>query len=339
MSREPDAEPTSAYIQRADLLTDLGRHSEAAEELRHALALEPDNPEALALYGRVLLADGRPDEALTAAGEALVADASQLAAYVVRAQALVALDRTEEALAAAEDMLKQDPQSWYVNVEYAQIVRQSRNGQPALDAAWRAVQLAPEEPAAHRTLAEVARDLGLADLAARAGAEADRVAAGGIDAAPSGTTSEMPIVPGGVLAPAPKPLDPAVESALARLVRTGACYAIAAPVVVAVTVGLGGITDRVVGLLAAIGGLLVVGIPATRLPGPPAAFVRDLIRADKWLAGAAAAVFAAPVAMLAYPLLASPGPLGVAIALGASALIALVMRWSGNISSGRWFDE
>lgn len=339
MSREPGGEPTSAYIQRAELLSDLGRHTEAGEELRHALALEPQNALALALYADVLLADTRFDEALTVAGQALVADPHNVPAHVVRGQALAALERTEEALAAAEDLLKQDPESWYVNVHYARIVRQTRNGQPALDAAWRAVQLAPGEAVAHRTLADVARDLGLVDLAVRAGAEAERLAAGGADAAPAGTTSGLPEYG---LAPDPvSPLEPALDGALGRLVRVGACYAIAAPVVVAATVAFGGIADRVVGLLAAIGGLLVVGMPATRLPESTPDERRQLplrvFRADKWLAAALAAVFAAPVALLAYPLLASPGPLGVAIALGAFALIALVMRWSGTVSS-RWFD-
>ncbi|WP_146765219.1 tetratricopeptide repeat protein, partial [Micromonospora saelicesensis] len=63
----PDQSAADGYVQRAQLLAELGRYDEAAGELAYGLALQPDDVDALTMLARVHLAAGRPAEALTAA--------------------------------------------------------------------------------------------------------------------------------------------------------------------------------------------------------------------------------------------------------------------------------
>ncbi len=69
----PDQSAADGYVQRAQLLAELGRYDEAAGELAYGLALQPDDVDALTMLARVHLAAGRPAEALTAADTAVAA--------------------------------------------------------------------------------------------------------------------------------------------------------------------------------------------------------------------------------------------------------------------------
>ena len=82
---------------------------------------------------------------------------------------------TPSRLRTADRILAAGPTDAYAQRSAAAILAEARNGQPALNAAWRGVELAPDEPQAHLVLALVAGRLELFDLAERAYREALRL--------------------------------------------------------------------------------------------------------------------------------------------------------------------
>lgn len=170
MSSDATPEQSSAdgYVQRAKLLAELGRYDEAAAEVSYAVALEPANAGALTLLSRLHLAAGRPAEALTAADAAIAAAPGIVAPLLARGMALADLERYAEAARTADEILAVGPDDAYAQRNAAAILAGSRNGQTALNAAWRGVQLAPEEPEAHLVLGLVAANMQMFDLAEQA---------------------------------------------------------------------------------------------------------------------------------------------------------------------------
>ncbi len=83
-------------VQRAELLADLGRYDEAADELRAVLDTDPVDVAALALLGYLRLRAERYDEALQSAEAATGIDPHNSLARDVRDQALLALGRASE---------------------------------------------------------------------------------------------------------------------------------------------------------------------------------------------------------------------------------------------------
>ncbi|MEV6519411.1 tetratricopeptide repeat protein [Micromonospora chalcea] len=205
----PDQSAADGYLQRAHLLAELGRYDEGIGELTALLADEPGHLPALTMLARMHLAADRPAEALAVAETATAAappavetpatdsaptpaadgaaptpatDASAagaaevvLPALVARGLALLDLERWKPAAATADEILARGPGDAYAQRSAAALLSASRNGQAALDAAWRGVELAPEEPEAHLVLGLVAVRLQLFDLAERAYREALRL--------------------------------------------------------------------------------------------------------------------------------------------------------------------
>lgn len=163
----PEAYPP--HLQRAELLADLGRYQEAAEELAGA---HPADVPALTLLARIRLAAGSPREALAAAEAAVQADPADLDALIVYGTALARRGRVDEATEQAEQILRQGHGNGYVHTSAAAILAEGRAGQVALDAAWEGVRLTPEQPLAHLVLGVVAARLGLTGIAERAYQEA-----------------------------------------------------------------------------------------------------------------------------------------------------------------------
>jgi len=341
---EPDeagrdtAAEVRTYIQRADLLDDLGHFAEAAEELRDALRLAPDNPEALATLGMVELRAGRARQALTPARAALAIEPDHLLGQVVCGYAYVELERRTDAIEAAEQLVAVDPGSWLRQLHFAAIVRRVRNGQATLDAAWQAVRLAPDEPETHLVLSAVAADLGLADLAQRAHAEAVRLDPRAADAEQPSVLRLRQSRPG---RPAPDERAPAeapargVRSGMSRFLAFGALYAWAGPLLVALTTLAGAGAARVVAAVVGVAGVLVFGAFRVHPPAGAQPALRALPSLDRWLAAGCVCVLACPPMLLVFALLATPWPLGVLILLGAFAFAALVLRADEVQKAGR----
>jgi tetratricopeptide (TPR) repeat protein len=160
---------SDSYVQRAELLADLGRYEEAAAELAHA---DSGDVPAQTLLARIWLAAGAPKQALAAADAAVAAGPADVAALVARGMALADLGRIDEAAQQAEQILRAGRGNGYACTSAAAILAEVRNGQVALDAAWEGVRLTPDQPRAHLVLGVVAARLGLGEIAERAYQEA-----------------------------------------------------------------------------------------------------------------------------------------------------------------------
>ncbi len=315
------------YLQRADLLDDLGRYDEAAQELREALRLRPDHPEPLAMLGLIELRAGRTEAALEPVDAALAIDPGHLLAQVVRGHTLAELGRTEDALDAADLLLARDPGSWYNQLHFAAIVRRVRNGQAALDAAWRAVELAPEQPETHLVLGAVAAGLGLTELAERAYGKARQLDP---DAATSGGDYGMAVIRDVPRTASPSPAAGGAGNSelggFAVVLQGGAVYAWAAPLLVALMLVAGDGASRLTAGVAGVIGLVLIGGLAVRAanrrsdPGPLAGS----------LAARIAAVVAAPAFLLVYAVTGWLWPLVVVVAIGAFAITAVALRYDGH---------
>ncbi|MFB9659101.1 tetratricopeptide repeat protein [Glycomyces mayteni] len=165
-----DADPNrtvAEHLQSAELLYELGQVPDARAEADAALRLDPLSPDANAMAAACALADNDPDEALVYAGAALAQTPGHRRAMITRGYALADAGRKDEAMQAAASLLDLDRTSWLHHVHYALITRRAGAAQPALDAAWNAVNIAPDQPRTHRVLAAIAEDLGMDDLARR----------------------------------------------------------------------------------------------------------------------------------------------------------------------------
>ncbi|RGC70982.1 Tetratricopeptide repeat protein [Micromonospora sp. MW-13] len=350
MSSDATAE---GYLQRAQLLADLGRYDEAAGEVGFALALEPANAVALTTLGRVHLAGGRPAEARAAADAALAVAPDAVDPLVVRGLALADLGEYAESARTAERLLAVGPADAYAQRSAAALLSGARNGQPALNAAWRGVELAPEEAQAHLVLGLVAARLRLYDLAERAYREALR-----LDPELDGAAAEPGVirlerrryaealaelaesVPLGPAPPDPRrgaDFDPrrgagfdprrSATDELRRLVLYGAGWSLVGTVLVAVAAASGGAgPSRFLAVLVALSGAVLGWLLAARVPGLTRTVLPDLLRSDRALALAVYAVAAAPLLLLVYAAVGTPWPLVLGIVVAAVAELAVFSR-------------
>ncbi|WBB78899.1 tetratricopeptide repeat protein [Micromonospora sp. WMMD882] len=346
----PGPEPTESYLQRAQLLAELGRYDEAAGELTHVLARDPAHVPASTMLARLHLAADRPAAALDAAQTAVAAAPGTVEPLVTRALALIDLREFAPAARTADEILALGPDDAYAQRSAAAILAEARNGQPALNAAWRGVELAPEQPQAHLVLGLVAARLGLFSLAERAYAEALRLDPELAEArhdigvlrleqrryaealehlAEAAAIGPRPVEPGrdGAGQGGPARIDPrrTISGELRRLIAYGAGWCLVATVTVACLAASGG-WSRVFAAVAALGAALVVWRYAAKLPGLTRTVLPELLRTDRTLALAVYAVVAAPALILLYALVGTPWPLVLAIVLAAIAELAAFSR-------------
>jgi tetratricopeptide (TPR) repeat protein len=323
-------------LARAELLAELGQYDEAVAELGHAVALDPENAAALSLLASTHLAANRPAEALDAFDRALAVEPGSLALLVRRALSLIDLRRFGEAARLADAMLSAAPDSAYAQRSGAAILGEARNGQAALNAAWRAVALAPQEPDGHLVLGVVAARLQQYDLAERAYREALRLDEDIADA--SGTVGvaslerrryawalEQLAEVATFLAPrsAPEPGRRVASDAVRQLIVYGGAYTIVAAVIVACLGASNGLAGRALGAIVAVVGGLVVWSYARRLP---AGRLRELMATDRRLGLAVYATIAGPALILVYALVGTPWSLALAVLAGATAEFAAFTR-------------
>lgn len=322
-------EEVDGFLSRAELLIELTRYDEAREELAAALLHHPHNVDALSLLAIVELEAGQPEDSLTAADAALALDPADDRSLRIRGYALADLGRVDEAVTAAEKLLDVDRLAWWRHMHYALIRGRARNGQEALDAAWQAIRLAPDRPEPHAALAAIAAKLGLEDLAERARRAARRL---GSDEDGNWHVSDQLHLHFGRSEPTRgAPLvnerpEPAVTDRLATLVRYGAAFPIAAPLMIALLSGGAAATARVLAAVFAVVGGLGLFLSVRRLPQPIMPVLKGLDGSDRWLEVALACVGAAPVVLLCYAVIASPFLLALTMLLGFIALYAFVMR-------------
>lgn len=325
------------YLHRAELLADLGRYGDAVDELRFALALAPADGRALVLLARVQLAAQRPDEALTAADTAVSATPDLVPALVARGMALLDLSRFDEAAQAADRLLDVGRDDPYALRSAAAILSEARNGQQALNVAWRGVELAPEESDAHLVLSLVAARLHVYDLAERGYREALRLDpdladarhdVGVIRLEQRRYATELEYLAEAAAIESGRTLTDTgnVLGSLGRMVRYGAGYGLVTALLVAIVASGDPGMSRVWAALLAITGFLVLWVFAARVPGSVRAILPGLLRTDRALALSVYAVAAAPCLLLLYTLVGTPWPLVLAIAAGTVAEFAVLRR-------------
>ncbi|MFG1675607.1 tetratricopeptide repeat protein [Micromonospora sp. NPDC049282] len=312
----PDQSAADGFLQRAHLLAELGRYDEGIGELTALIATEPAHLEALMMLARMQLAADRPADALAVAEAAVSAVPGAVPALVARGLALLDLERWKAAASTAEEILALGPTDAYAQRSAAAILSAARNGQPALDAAWRGVELAPDEPEAHLVLGLVAVRLELFDLAERAYREALRLdpelAGAGKDPGVArlerrryAETLEHLTEVADISPTGPDPVRTA-DAGLRRLVLSAAGWSLVLTVLVAALAPAAPGASRLLAVLAAVGVGLLAGLPASRLPG-----LRDAM--SRGLSPAVYAAAAAPLLLAVYALVGGPWPLVGAI--------------------------
>jgi tetratricopeptide (TPR) repeat protein len=301
---------------------------------RPAPPFGPDRPGTPSLPGPA----GAPAPAGPAGGSGPSGEAGArvpTAALVVRAIALADLGEYAESARTADRILAAGPGDAYAQRSAAAILAEARNGQPALNAAWHGVELAPDEPQAHLVLALVAGRLELFDLAERAYREALRL---------DPELAEARHDPGvlrlerrrWVLAleqvAALAPVQPAraeklpLWAGLRRLVLIGSGWSLVASLLLAFLAAGGAGASRVVAVLAAAGGALLAWRLSRRVPELGRVVLPALRREDRALAFAVYAVPAGPALLLLFALVGSPWPLVLAIALAVPATLVAATR-------------
>lgn len=335
---ESDQSATAdSYVQRAELLAELGRYDEAAAEVGFAIALEPDHLPALLLLARIRLAAGDPARALEAADAAIAVAPTLFHPLVLRGHALVDLRRFKEAAAVADEILALGPDDAYAQRSAAAILGEARNGQQALNAAWRAVELDPEEPQAHLVLGLVAARMELFDLAERAYREALR-----LDPELAEAQHDIGVIrleqrryaealehlaDAAALAPGRVDSGATIAQGLRRIVMYALGYTIVAAVLVACMAGLNPTPGRVwAGIASLVGGILLWRL-ARRVPNLGRGRLPELIRGDRMLAVAVYAAAAGPVLILLYALVGIPWLLVLAIVAATAAELAVIFAW------------
>ncbi|WP_052304860.1 tetratricopeptide repeat protein [Stackebrandtia nassauensis] len=327
------------FLARAELLFDLDRFDEAREELGGALSADPAHVPSLTLLAILELQVGKHDDALTAASAALAAEPTHDTARLARGHALALLRRTEEALDAATEIQDLYPESWWHNVHYALIVRESRNGQDALDAAWVAVRLAPEDARAHIALARVAVDLGLTDLAERALATAERLDPGvssilegelGPQLLRGSPNSSRRTHTGAkdewAAASTTKRQRPKLPEPARNVLRIAGMIGIVIPLLAGCISGGQQSTARIVAGLGAVAGAFALVMVFQRLPESLRDELRVMIDTDKLLGLAVALAACGPLLAGVYAATGTTFLLAIAMLAGFGALMVAFMH-------------
>jgi len=212
------------------------------------------------------------------------------------------------------------------------VLANSRNGQPALNAAWHGVRLAPENPQAHLVLGIVCALLGQWELAEHAHREALR-----LDPQMAHAHTNLGMIRleqrryaealefltrGGQTRPSDTNVAQAVGHGVRQVLALGAGFALIAAVVVGPLSAGGGAAGRVLAVVLAGTAVAIIAVFVNRMRTRGGDTVAKLIRSSGSLTLGVWAVGAIPVVLLAFAVLGSPWLLAALVACGAVALFS-----------------
>jgi tetratricopeptide (TPR) repeat protein len=148
--RRDAVDPADDAVDRAEALSDVGRHEEAELLLRRALAAHADDPGLRAALAQTLFVRGETTEALVHADRTVALAPDVGYGHALRSALLgTDLRRRREAVDAAREAVRLDPEEPFCHRALARACLRSRWFPEALDAAERAVALDPEDADAH----------------------------------------------------------------------------------------------------------------------------------------------------------------------------------------------
>jgi len=143
-NRELKTDAANARLAVAFLTA--GRFPEALGAIRRALSLDPDNRNYLLLLNRAFEADGSRDKGAIADLHRIVAaDPANTLALQILAQMKLRAGHWEEAVALLRDRLKGGPADFAVYLAISAAYSTGGKGQEAVDAARKALELAPPQ--------------------------------------------------------------------------------------------------------------------------------------------------------------------------------------------------
>jgi tetratricopeptide (TPR) repeat protein len=157
-------DPIVAELERATVLCELGRFSDARALLSRVVATAPDNGHAWCLMAQARLGEGDSASALEAAKRAVYYEPKLEWPYRLASAALSLAGQHRHAAKAAREAVALDPHRWQTHARLAHAMSHDQATaaelQEAQGAAGRAVTLAPHEAAAHMAVGAVAAAAG-----------------------------------------------------------------------------------------------------------------------------------------------------------------------------------
>ena len=131
-------------LQRAQLLAEHKRYTEAEREIRHLLAERPDEVMALIILTEILLAQEKLGEAEEAAQQLLQLEPASGISHYLMARLREAQERNREAIDAIQTAIRLDPTDPDYHGLHAIILFGDRQHDAALEAAEKGLSLDPE---------------------------------------------------------------------------------------------------------------------------------------------------------------------------------------------------
>lgn len=157
---------TSGHAQRGKLWLERGRADKAEEELRQALALDPDDGELMADLARCLLQLERNDEALVLARDAVGAEPEWAYPRLILAAALLESGKPKPGEQVAREAIELDPELPAAHSMLAGALGMQKRWKESLAAAEGALALDPEDEVALNARSHALTQLGRREQAA-----------------------------------------------------------------------------------------------------------------------------------------------------------------------------
>lgn len=173
---ECDINFTDAYGNRANMLSELGRHSEALSSFDRAIALS-NSPSDWLNRGATLHAMGRIDEAIRSYDKAIELDPDFCVTHCNRAHALLDANREAEALAGYEKAVALEPQMAEAYLGRALALKKLRRLEEALASVDKAIAIKDDIAKMHQARASLLNELGREGDARAANARAAEIEA------------------------------------------------------------------------------------------------------------------------------------------------------------------
>jgi tetratricopeptide (TPR) repeat protein len=142
-----DPQDAAAHVELAlNRIQMPGQRALAIDDIRRAIALEPDAGHLHALHARILTQLDRPKDALAAAEQAITLDPGDDFCWSAKGEALIALSRWKDAEAALNEALEIDPDSELASNLLAIALRHQNRLDDSNDESMRRLARDPENP-------------------------------------------------------------------------------------------------------------------------------------------------------------------------------------------------